>query len=324
MKQHWPFPPFLLPFVIALAFDVLVVFRCSSSPRSGRLSYGLIMAYYMMPTGTFPLLRCVPLYIPVSSKRDQEAPSQTSCSGETIPRWRTDPNQIPPPSSQSEKSNYKRDTQTSLRRFLGAMKSSKTIKQSSASSWHRVAHPPTSERSLIEPCSRDPRHASSAKHTEADAMVYDAKRFDQIVLPLHYHSHPESLQHQFLQVTCRPDDEKSDGFPPRYAALDPNPFSSTTKNSHDLPNTHKPVTKHKKSLKSTAKRMKMNVLKVIQDIPSVAKVAHAQMNKKINKSNRNTSGENIGLYGKLADREDELESKLTLGAKKKLQDVGGY
>lgn len=33
------------------------------------------------------------------------------------------------------------------------------------------------------------------------------------------------------------------------------------------------------------------------------------------------SGESFGLYGKLADRDDESAWKLTLGVKKKLQDV---
>ncbi|EMD69890.1 hypothetical protein COCSADRAFT_32540 [Bipolaris sorokiniana ND90Pr] len=272
------------------------------------------MVYYMMPVGIFPLLRCVPLYIPASSKCDQEAPSRTSSSREITPRWKTDPDHIPP-SSQSGNSICKHNMQTSLRRFLGAMNPSKATKQYSASSWHRTARP------LIEPSSRDPRNAGSAKHTKAGAMVYDAHGFDPIVLPLHHRSHSESLQHQFLQVTCRSDDKKSDGFPPRYAALDPNPFSDTAKNSHDLPNTPTPVTKHKKSLKSTAKKMKMNVLRTIQDIPSAAKVAHARMNSKTNKRNRNMSGESFGLYGKLADRDDESAWKLTLGVKKKLQDV---
>lgn len=222
MKQRWPFFPFLLPFVIILSFDVLVAFRCSSSPRSCRLSYGFIMVYYMMPVGIFPLLRCVPLYIPASSKCDQEAPSRTSSSREITPRWKTDPDHIPP-SSQSGNSICKHNMQTSLRRFLGAMNPSKATKQYSASSWHRTARP------LIEPSSRDPRNAGSAKHTKAGAMVYDAHGFDPIVLPLHHRSHSESLQHQFLQVTCRSDDKKSDGFPPRYAALDPNPFSDTAK-----------------------------------------------------------------------------------------------
>ncbi|KAH7551610.1 hypothetical protein J3E72DRAFT_371562 [Bipolaris maydis] len=274
------------------------------------------MAYYMMPVGTFPLLRCVPLYIPVSSKCDQEAPSRTSCSRETAPRWRTDPNQIPPP-SQSENSICKRDTQTSVRRFLGAMKPSKATKQSSASSWHRAAHSPTPDRPLIEPFSRDPRHASSTKHTKAGAIAYDAHGVNPIVLPIHYHSHSESLQDQFLQVTCHPDDEKSYVSPPRYAALDPNPLSGTTKNSHKLPRTHIPAAKYKKSLKSTAKKMRMNVLRAIQDIPSAAKVAHTQMTSKINKRNKNMSVENIGVYGKLADRDGESEWKLTLGVKKK-------
>lgn len=271
------------------------------------------MAYYMMPVGTFPLLRCVPLNIPVSSNCDQEALSRTSCSREIAPRWKTDPNDIPP-SSQRENSICKRDTQTPVRRFLGAMKPSKATKHSSALSWHRAAHSPTPDRPLIEPFSRDPKYAGSTKHTKAGAVVYDAHEFDPIVLPLHYHSRSQSLQHQFLQVTCRSDDEKSDGSPPQYAALDPNPFSGTAENSHDLPKTHKPITKHKKGLKFTAKKMKMNVLRVIQDIPSTAKVVHAQMNSKLNKRNRNMSVENIGLYGKLADRDGEV--------KKKLQDVG--